>query len=137
MSSTKTAGRYSFDGRDLIGRKIGSSTGADGREYSFRSVDKDPSAVLDSILRETVVADLVQDGISAAHPFGALVADPALGEFREEFAGMLGLIEERPDENEGGFLRRRAGVRQGGRRSIRALGAVSRSVDLARASRRR
>ena len=96
--------------------------GTDGREYSFRSVDKDPSAVLDSILRETVVDDLVQDGISAAHPFGALVAaplldaagvlhvdpvlrvmpdDPALGEFRTEFAGMLGLIEERPDENEG------------------------------------
>ncbi len=96
--------------------------GADGREYAFRSVDKDPSPVLDSILRGTVVADLVQDGISAAHPYGALVAaplldavgvlhvdpqlrvmpdDPALGEFREEFAGMLGLVEERPDENEG------------------------------------
>jgi hypothetical protein len=96
--------------------------GGDGREYAFRSVDKDPSPVLDSILRETVVADLVQDGISAAHPYGALVAsplldavgilhvdpqlrvmpdDPALGAFREEFAGMLGLIEERPDENEG------------------------------------
>lgn len=95
---------------------------ADGREYSFRSVDKDPSPVLDSILRETVVDDLVQDGISAAHPYGALVAaplleaagvlhveprlalmpdDPALGEFRAEFAGILGLIEERPDENEG------------------------------------
>ena len=27
--------------------------------------------------------------------------DPALGDFREQFAGMLGLIEERPDENEG------------------------------------
>jgi hypothetical protein len=96
--------------------------GADGREYAFRSVDKDPSAVLDSILRETIVSDLVQDGISAAHPFGALVAaplldavgllnvdpqlrvmpdDPALGEYREEFAGMLGLMEERPDENDG------------------------------------
>ena len=56
------------------------------------------------------VDDLVQDGISAAHPFGALVAaplldavgvlhvdpqlrvmpdDPRLGEFRAEFAGML------------------------------------------------
>lgn len=96
--------------------------GADGREYAFRSVDKDPSPVLDSILRGTVVADLVQDGISAAHPFGALVAaplldavgvlhvnpqlrvmpdDPSLGEFRSQFAGMLGLIEERPDENDG------------------------------------
>ena len=97
--------------------------GADGREYSFRSVDKDPSAVLDSMFRETVVGDLVQDGISAAHPLGALVAaplldaagtlhvnpqlrvmpdDPVLGESREEFAGMLGLIEERPNENSGG-----------------------------------
>src|SRR5690606_29834440 len=27
--------------------------------------------------------------------------DPALGQFREEFAGMVGLIEERPDEREG------------------------------------
>jgi len=97
--------------------------GADGREYSFRSVDKDPSAVLDTLLRGTIIDDLVQDGISAAHPYGALVAgplleavgvlhaepllrlmpdDPALGEFRSEFAGMLGLIEEQPDENSGG-----------------------------------
>jgi hypothetical protein len=96
--------------------------GADGSEWAFRSVDKDPSPVLDPLLRGTVVDDLVQDGISAAHPYGALVAgplldaagilhadpqlylmpdDPALGEFREEFAGMLGLIEERPDENAG------------------------------------
>ena len=96
--------------------------GADGREYSFRSVDKDPTAALEIIFVGTVINDLVQDGISAAHPYGALVAaplleaagvlhvdpvlrvmpdDPALGEFRAEFAGMLGLIEERPDENEG------------------------------------
>ncbi len=96
--------------------------GADGREHSFRSVDKDPSALVDSLLHGSVVDDLVQDGISAAHPYGALVAaplldvagvlhvdpvlrvmpdDPALGEFRAEFAGMLGLIEERPDENDG------------------------------------
>lgn len=95
--------------------------GADGREYAFRSVDKDPSPVLDSLLRETIVDDLVQDGISAAHPYGALVAprlldaagvlhvtpqlrimpdDPALGEFRGEFAGMLGMIEERPNESD-------------------------------------
>jgi hypothetical protein len=96
--------------------------GSDGREYSFRSVDKDPTPLLADVLRETVVADLVQDGISSAHPYGALVAAPlmeavgvlhvtpllrvmpdipALGEFRAEFAGMLGLIEERPDENDG------------------------------------
>lgn len=96
--------------------------GEDGREYAFRSVDKDPSPILDTLFHGTVVNDLVQDGISAAHPFGALVAaplldavgilhvdprlavmpdDPRLGPFREEFSGMLGLIEERPDENDG------------------------------------
>lgn len=96
--------------------------GADGREYTFRSVDKDPSPVLDSRLHDTFVDELVQDGISAAHPYGALVAaplleaagvlhvdpklvvmpdDPALGEFRADFANVLGLIEERPDENGG------------------------------------
>ena len=96
--------------------------GSDGREYTFRSVDKDPTPLLNSILRESLIDDVVQDGISAAHPYGALVAAPlleaagvlhvtpvlrimpdipALGEFRADFAGMLGLIEERPDENEG------------------------------------
>ena len=95
--------------------------GADGREYSFRSVDKDPTPLLAPVLRGSIVNDVVQDGISAAHPYGALVAaplleavgvlhvtpvlrimpdTPALGEFRD-FAGVLGLIEERPDENEG------------------------------------
>jgi hypothetical protein len=97
--------------------------GADGREYAFRSVDKNPSALLDPVFHGTLVADVVQDGISAAHPYGALVAaplldavgvlhvepelrvmpaDPTLGAFGAEFAGMLGLVEERPDENDGG-----------------------------------
>lgn len=92
----------------------------DGREFAFRSVDKDPSAILPPELRGTVANEVVQDQISAAHPAGALVAppilaaagvphsvprlvvlpdDPALGPFRGEFAGMLGLLEERPDED--------------------------------------
>jgi hypothetical protein len=97
--------------------------GADGREYTFRSVDKDPSPILDSLLWNTVVDDLIQDGVSSEHPLAALVVaplldavgvlhaepslrimpdDPALGEFRGEFAGVLGLIEEKPDENADG-----------------------------------
>lgn len=85
-------------------------------------MDKDPTAAHEIIFVGTVINDVVQDGISAAHPYGALVAaplleaagvlhvdpvlrvmpdDPALGDFRAEFAGMLGLIEERPDDNEG------------------------------------
>lgn len=91
--------------------------GADGQEYRFRSIDKTP--VLDSLLNDTFVADLVQDEISATFPYGSLVAsplmmaagvlharprlvvlpdDPRLGAFREEFAGMLGVMEVHPNE---------------------------------------
>jgi hypothetical protein len=93
--------------------------GGDGKEYAFRSVDKDPSAILPADLRETLVDDIIQDQISSGHPAAALMVtpiieaagvlhvhpqlvvmpdDPRLGEFRAEFAGMLGTIEERPEE---------------------------------------
>jgi hypothetical protein len=91
--------------------------GADGREWKFRSIDKDPSAVLPKALRHGFVDKIVQDQISASLPANALVTDalaqaagivtvprrlavmpddPRLGEFRQEFAGMLGLLEEDP-----------------------------------------
>src|ERR1041384_3292930 len=93
--------------------------GADGREYAFRSVSKDPTRVLPEDLQNTFAASLLQDQISSGHPAGPLVVaalleaagvlhptpelfvmpdDPALGEFRKEFAGLLGMIEERPKE---------------------------------------
>lgn len=96
--------------------------GADGRTYVFRSVDKDPSAVLPKELVGTIAARLVQDQISSAHPGAPLVVAPLasaagvlaasprlfvmpddarLGEFREAFANVLGLLEERADEGEG------------------------------------
>jgi Omp85 superfamily domain len=103
-------------------------TGRDGRTYQFRSVFKTPAAGLRPDLQGTVIADILQDGASASHPVGALVVepllaaagvlhappslfvmpdDPALGEFRADFAGILGWIEERPDEADdegrGGF----------------------------------
>ncbi len=89
--------------------------GNDGLQYGFRSVDKDPD-VLPPGLQGTVVERLVQDQISSAHPAGPALAaplmgaagilhtdprlvvlpdDPALGEFRERFAGTLGFFEER------------------------------------------
>jgi hypothetical protein len=95
--------------------------GSDGLQYVFRSVDKDPSAALPPSLRESLVEKIVQDQISAAHPTGAVVVAPLLeaagvlhakpqlvvmpddarlGEFRQDFAGMLGTIEERPTEGE-------------------------------------
>ena len=95
--------------------------GGDGREYSFRSIDKDPAAALPPLLRTTIAADVMQDQISSQHPLGPLVSDPILehagvlhakprlvvmpdddrlGEYREEFAGVLGMIEVRPDDYE-------------------------------------
>ncbi|MBW2723221.1 MAG: BamA/TamA family outer membrane protein [Deltaproteobacteria bacterium] len=100
--------------------------GADGRTYSFRGTDKDPSAVLDSLFHDTIVQTIVQDQMAAQHPAGPPVAgvlteaagvltvkermvvmpdDPLLGEFREEFAGMVGTFFEYPqpssDDREG------------------------------------
>lgn len=94
--------------------------GADGREYVFRSIDKDPSRSLPPELRGTYANRIVRDLISAEHPGGALVVarlleavgvlhatpqlfamadDSLLGEFRKEFAGMLGLLEVRPTDD--------------------------------------
>jgi hypothetical protein len=91
--------------------------GGDGREYKFRSVDKDPSGVLPRVLRGTFADRVVQDQISSALPTGELVLGPLLaaagiphieprlvvlpdhpllGEFRGEFAGMLGTLLEAP-----------------------------------------
>lgn len=91
--------------------------GRDGRPYTFRGTDKDPSAVLDPQLHDTVIQTFVQDQMAAQHPGGPLVAgviseaagvltvheqmvvmpdDPALGEFRAEFAGMVGTFYAYP-----------------------------------------
>lgn len=94
----------------------------DGREYNFRSVDKDQSGGLHPDFRGTLVGRIAQDQVSSKHPTGALIAgplldaagvmhpgprlfvmpdDPRLGEFGELFGGMLGTLEIHPDEGEG------------------------------------
>jgi len=114
--------------------------GADGREYAFRSVNKDHSRAFSEDLKHTVVDDIVQDQVSSLHPAGALVTsglleaagilhvsprlmvmpdDPSLGRFREQFAGMLGWLEVRPNEPEeesagSGGGGAEGGVRDGG-----------------------
>jgi hypothetical protein len=96
-------------------------TGGDGRTYQFRAVEKDPITQLAPELRESIAAWALKDGASSSHPVGSLVAsallaavgvlhvdqtlvvlpdDPALGEYRAEFAGRFGMIEERPDETD-------------------------------------
>lgn len=93
---------------------------ADGKLYGFRSIQKDPTPVLPEVLRETIADDIFQDQISASHPYGAFILPklgeaagiyhtnpqlfyipdtPALGEFQEEFGGMLVMLEEDADED--------------------------------------
>lgn len=87
-----------------------------GSEYVFRSVDKD-NTVLPPVYKGTVVQSIARDQVSAHFPIAGLVTapllaaagvlhptpelvvmpdSPALGEYRETFAGVLGLIEEYP-----------------------------------------
>ena len=87
-----------------------------GDEYVFRLVDK-AGLSLPPGFEHTVIEAMTRDQISAHHPAGAVVADPLLtaagvlhptpiltvmpddprlGEFRQEFAGQLGMIEPFP-----------------------------------------
>ncbi|MCH8868247.1 MAG: hypothetical protein IIC85_00920 [Chloroflexi bacterium] len=51
--------------------------GADGRLWTFRSVDKDVTRSLDPQLRESVAARVLQDQIGALFPLSAMVVAPA------------------------------------------------------------
>jgi hypothetical protein len=88
-----------------------------GHEYVIRSVEKFPEHAVPEVLKKTFAQDLVQDQISASHPYGALVV-PALAEaagiyhtspklvyipddirfeaYQQMFAGSLAIFEERP-----------------------------------------
>ena len=95
--------------------------GADGRRYVFRSINKDVSKGLGPEFEGTFVEWVVQDQVSASHPAapslshplmeaaGVLHARPrmvvmadraSLAACRQRFAGVLGYIEERADEND-------------------------------------
>ncbi len=101
--------------------------GADGLDYAVRSLDKDPTRRMDPLLKGTLVASLVQDQTSGFLPTAGLVVDPLLeaagllypkhklvvvpddprlGEFRDDYAGLIGMFVERPQEgadNTAGF----------------------------------
>lgn len=91
-----------------------------GKLYSMRSIQKDPSGILPEALHPTFIADILQDQISAAHPYGAFVlpilgaaagiyhTNPVLyflpdtevlGEYQEKFGGMVMMLEEDADED--------------------------------------
>jgi hypothetical protein len=90
-----------------------------GKEWNLRSIIKYPEAAIPPDLRETIVHDVVQDGVSAAYPYAGLSIaplakaagipylrrkvvyipdDPRLGRFRNTFKNTLATLEERePD----------------------------------------
>src|SRR6267142_1470611 len=56
-----------------------------GNTWAFRSVDKDPGRkLLDEDTRESWIGDLMQDEVSSAQPYGALMVPPLLDEDRIE-----------------------------------------------------
>jgi len=88
----------------------------DGRTFTFRALEKDPTQTWPPMLRRSPARSLAEDQTSALFPTGALVVSvledaagvlhleptlvvlpdhPALGEWRAEFANELGLLEER------------------------------------------
>jgi predicted phosphodiesterase len=88
-----------------------------GIEYTLRSIEKFPEKAVPDFLKGTFAQDIVQDQISASHPYGALVIpklskaagiyysnpelvfipdDPRLGSYQKEFANTLALFDERP-----------------------------------------
>jgi hypothetical protein len=100
--------------------------GKDGRDYTFRAIDKDPTEILPEQLRDTWARGVVQDQMAAQHPAAPFIVDelmaaagilrtdqklrimpddPALGEFRKVFAGLVGQVYEFPgavsDKNPG------------------------------------
>ena len=92
---------------------------ADSSEYVFRSVDKDVTKILPPELRNSVAADVLRDITATAHPYSALVTgslldhtdilharprlfrlpdNQQLGPYREQYAGLLGTLEDRPGD---------------------------------------
>ncbi|MCP2042143.1 hypothetical protein [Pontibacter sp. HSC-36F09] len=93
---------------------------ADGKEYVLRSVDKDPATALPEKWQQSYAANIIRDATSATHPYAALVLppmaeaigihhtkpelvyiphDPRLGEYLEDFGGMVALMEIRPNDD--------------------------------------
>lgn len=93
----------------------------DGRQYTMRSLDKDPTRTVAYPLNQSrIVLDIIKDSFSGAHPLSAtplpLMQDslnlyhtnpklyyvpkqPRLENFNKDYGDALYLVEERPDED--------------------------------------
>ena len=89
-----------------------------GKEWSLRTIDKDPEKALPANLRGTLAQDIVQDMISASHPYAPLVVptlakaagvlsmqpkfffvpdDPSFGPYQKIFANsVVMLVDKEP-----------------------------------------
>ncbi|MFK7969417.1 MAG: BamA/TamA family outer membrane protein [Bacteroidia bacterium] len=88
-----------------------------GAAYNFRSVDKDPSRMVNYDLRQTVVATVLRDHTSTMYPYGTMITDPLmdalgilhpkpkpylmppdarLGPYAGQYAHLLGMLETYP-----------------------------------------
>ncbi len=91
----------------------------DERQFVLRSLEKYTEKLLPDILQSTIAGDILQDQISAANPYAAFAIpklsdaagiyhtnpklmfvpdDPRFGKYREIFAGLPVLYEERPTD---------------------------------------
>ncbi|HET9501945.1 MAG TPA: BamA/TamA family outer membrane protein [Hymenobacter sp.] len=87
-----------------------------GQQWVLRTLQKYPERGLPPTLRPTIAKDILQDQVSASHPYSSVVVpplaaalgiphanpevvyvpdDPALGEYRKDFANQVFLFEER------------------------------------------
>ncbi|GAB3535240.1 hypothetical protein GCM10027443_23850 [Pontibacter brevis] len=93
---------------------------SNGFTYALRTLDKDPVTVIPAFWRNTFVANVLRDQISAINPYGALTVPPmaaaagiphsspklyyippgykALGEHEERFSDRLFMLEEKFDD---------------------------------------
>jgi len=92
----------------------------DGKQYVLRGIKKYPERAIPAALKETFAVDLIKDLVSSSHPYGAFAVsgmakaagiyhtnpelvfvpdDPRLGEYRQDYANMLFLFEERAAGN--------------------------------------
>ncbi|CAN5353283.1 metallophosphoesterase [soil metagenome] len=95
-----------------------------GRQYKLRSIEKYAENAIPDVFKGIFAADLIQDQISASHPYGALIIpemakkagiyhtnprlffipdDPRFGKYRKSFANTVGLFEIKPDEDLSSF----------------------------------
>ena len=94
----------------------------DKREWTLRTIDKDPEKAIPENFRNSLAQDIVQDMISASHPYSAIAVpsianaikitvpvpefffvpdDPAFGYYRPLFANKVCLLELRDPTRDG------------------------------------